>query len=151
MQEASDTAHEAAEAVLEPHTSAGFYDEESDAGAGDASAAAPLQTQPAGNDDRFLSLATGEAQADATDVGSAPATSIDPVIPSYPPQPDLGMSQQATAEHPSSLPGSSQQEKQPASEQGGGVNARQAAASEGVGMPMKGYRADDEASIDHLG
>ncbi len=109
LEEASETAEDAAEKVLKPTTSAGLYDDRlelldkaasglmaapASSASGDAVAppTASAQSEEAGggpearsteadfvqamalqDDDRFLSLATGEAQADALDVGTPEA------------------------------------------------------------------------------
>lgn len=149
LQEACDTAHEAAEAVLEPQTSARFYSEESEAVAqtqpNDSSS---LVAQPETEDDRFLSLATGEAQADATDVGKPPAESRAHDVAAFQKQLDLAPDHHA-AEHPSMLAGSTEHGMQPESALGDN-EAGQGAPSAAVHTPTTDYIADDEASIDQL-
>ena len=149
LQEACDTAHEAAEAVLEPQTSARFYGEESEAGAqtqpNDSSS---LIAQPETDDDCFLSLATGEAQADATDVGKPPAESSAHDVAAFQPQLDLAPDHHAT-EHPSMLAGSTEYGMQPGSALGN-YEAGHGAPSAAVDTPATDYIADNESSIGQL-
>ena len=156
LQEASDTAHDAAEAVLQPQTSAGFYDEQAGAGSQvqplGSSAAAAQQVQPLAEDDRFLSLARGEAQADATDVGTPPAESRAAQAAPAPQeqQPgtveDGGLSTQH--QHPSVL---SREPQQGQDGQAGNQVLGQEASSRAVEVPPAGYAGDDEASIGQIG
>ena len=152
LQEASDTAHEAAEAVLKPQTSAGYYSEE-------PSSEAPMQpgegssvaAHPAGDEDQFLSLANGEAQADAPDVGEAPAESS--ALEIMPPQPQLSPATDPQAGEQSSgaLHRTAGQEAQPASEHAGVNEGGQNAPDGDEDTPAAGGAIDQESSLDHLG
>ena len=149
LQEACDTAHEAAEAVLEPQTSARFYSEESEAGAQtQANDSSSVMAQPETDDDCFLSLATGEAQADATDVGKPPAESRAHDVAAFQTQLDLAPDHHA-AEYPSMLAGSTEHGVQTGTALGN-YEAGQGAPSAAVHTPTTDYIADNEASIGQL-
>ena len=153
LQEASDTAHEAAEAVLAPQTSARFYDEEEDpettaeAHPSNSSTAVAEQSQPVTDDDRFLSLATGETQADAPDVAKAPSMADTSAAQPQPESIEENMGQHA------SLSGRGPEPiAQPAVEAEPSHESSQAAHAGLVEMPAaESYAADDEASIGTLG
>ena len=156
LQEASDTAHDAAEAVLQPQTSAAFYDEQAGAGSRaqppGSSAAAAQQAQPLAEDDRFLSLARGEAQADATDVGANPtdprAAQAAPASQEQQPGTVGDGSVSMHHQHTSDLPRETQQGQDgPA----GNQVHRQVASSRPFEVHPAGYAGDDEASVGQLG
>ena len=157
LQEASDTAHDAAEAVLQPQTSAAFYGEQAGAGSQaqplGGSAAAAQQAQSIAEDDRFLSLARGEAQADATDVGAPPAdplTAAHTVPAAQEQQPGAVVEGGPSTHHqyPSDLPRESQQGQDG---RAGNQAPEQDVSSKSVEVPPAGYAGDDEASVGKLG
>lgn len=139
--------------MLAPQTSARFYGEEEDlettaeAHPSDSSTAVAQQSQPVTEDDRFLSLATGEAQADAPDVAKAPSmadTSAD--------QPQPESIEEIMGQHASVLGGAPEPVVQPAVEAEASHESSQTARAGAVDMPAAElYAADDEASIGTLG
>ena len=152
VQEASEIAHEAAEAVLKPQTSESYYSEEPAShtpahpeGGGNAAA------HPAAEDDRFLSLATGEAQADAPHVGQAPleSSALEPSMSQLQLNPEADS--HAAEHHPSALYEPAQQ---PASEHKDGQDAPSAALagpSAVIHSPAPKLASDQDSSLDHLG
>ena len=152
VQEASDTAHEAAEAVLKPQTSASYYNEEPDSEAqAQPDEGGGATAHPATDEDRFLSLATGEAQADAPDVGEAPTeSSAHNALPSQQ-QPDPATDPHAAEQGSSAPQGKIEQGRQPASEHAGAHEGGHYAPSALLKNPAAEVAADQAPSLDHLG
>ncbi len=138
--------------MLKPQTSASYYSEE-------PSSEAPVQpdegssvaAQPAGDEDQFLSLANGEAQADAPDVGQATTESSAHNNVTSQPQLSPATDPQAAEQSSGALHGTAEQEAQPASEHAGVIEGGQGAPDASVALPAADGAADQELSLDHLG
>lgn len=152
-QEASDTAHEAAEAVLKPQTSESYYSEEpSSEAAVQPDKGGSVEANPAGDEDQFLSLANGEAQADAPDVGKAPTGSdAHDALTSLPRRGPATDPHAASDQCSSLLHGPAEQEAQPASEHAGVNEGEQDAPGAVMTMPAMEPAAEQESSLEQLG
>ena len=154
-QEASDTAHEAAEAVLKPQTSESYYSEEpSSEAAVQPDKGSSVAAHPAGDEDQFLSLANGEAQADAPDVGKGPppgsgahsALTFQPQRGPAATDPPAASDQCSGALHEAA-----EEEAQPVSEHAGVNEGEQDAPGAVVDTPAVEPAADQDPSLQHLG